>query len=128
MEYLKFTHITFAALSFCGFFIRGIGTFFGSDWLNKKWLKILPHVIDTVLLSTALFMLYLYQWSVLDYAWLQVKVVALLIYIALGMVALKYGRSINVRFTAWLMGLLVFAFIVSVALTKSGYGFFDGLL
>jgi len=123
MEWIKSIHISCVVLSFSGFFIRGIWMLFGSSLLHKKWVKILPHVVDATLLLSALLMLYIMQWSVLDYQWLQVKIGALLVYIWLGMLALKPGRSKRTRFFAWLSGLIVFLFIVSVALTKSVYGF-----
>ena len=95
----------------------------GSVLLHKRWVKTVPHVVDATLLTSALFMLYLFNWSVFDHQWLQVKIVALLVYIGLGMLALKPGRPMNIRFGAWVAGLLVFLFIVSVALTKSASGF-----
>jgi uncharacterized membrane protein SirB2 len=123
MEWLKPLHISCVALSFCGFFLRGVWMLRGSAWLHNKWVKRLPHVVDTGLLVSALSMLYVMQWSVLDHPWLQVKIVALLVYIGLGTLALKPGRSLGVRVAAWMIGLLVFLFIVSVALTKSVSGF-----
>ena len=89
-------------------------------------MKVLPHVIDATLLSSALLMLYFSQWSVIENAWLQVKIIALLVYIGLGMVALKFGQTLRVRVFAWLAGLVVFLFIVSVALSKSVFGFLSG--
>lgn len=123
MEWVKIIHISCAVLSFSGFFLRGIWMLFDSSLLYKRRVKTAPHVIDAILLFSAFLMLYIMQWSVLDYQWLQVKIGALLVYIALGMLALKPGRSKRVRFVAWLLGLLVFLFIVSVAISKSVFGF-----
>jgi len=123
MEWVKAIHVSCAVLSFSGFFLRGIWMLSGSSLLYKRWVKTAPHVIDATLLFSAFLMLYIMQWSVLDYQWLQVKIGALLVYIALGMLALKPGRSKRVRFAAWLLGLVVFLFIVSVAVSKSVFGF-----
>lgn len=123
MDWLKLIHISCVVLSFSGFFLRGVWMLSDSAMLQKKWVKIFPHIVDTTLLSSALIMLYTRQWSVLDHQWLQVKIFALLLYIGLGMLALKPGRSKAARAGAWLAGLLVFAFIVSVAFTKSVSGF-----
>jgi len=123
MEWVKSIHISCVILSFSGFFIRGIWMMLGSSLLYKKWVKTLPHVVDATLLLSALLMLYIMQWSVLDYQWLQVKIGALLVYIWLGMLALKPGRPKRIRFVAWLSGLIVFLFIVSVAINKSVFGF-----
>ena len=123
MDWLKLIHVSCVVLSFSGFFLRGVWMLSDSIMLQKRWVKIFPHIVDTTLLSSALIMLYTRQWSVLDHQWLQVKILALLVYIGLGMLALKPGRSKVVRSAAWLAGLLVFVFIVSVAFTKSVSGF-----
>ncbi|RDH84412.1 MAG: hypothetical protein DIZ80_02745 [endosymbiont of Galathealinum brachiosum] len=123
MEWIKTLHISCVVLSFCGFFLRGLLMITGSALLYNRWVKTVPHVVDATLLISALFMLYLFHWSVLDHQWLQVKIVALLVYIGLGMLALKPGRPVRLRLGAWVLGSLVFLFIVSVALTKSVYGF-----
>ena len=123
MEWIKTLHISCVVLSFCGFFLRGLLMILGSELLYNRWVKTVPHVVDATLLISALVMLYLFHWSVFDHQWLQVKIVALLVYIGLGMLALKPGRPARVRLGAWVAGSLVFLFIVSVALTKSVYGF-----
>lgn len=125
MEWLKPIHITCAVLSFSGFFLRGIWMLLDSNLINKKWVKIFPHVIDTLLLASALMMLYVLHLSIFENTWLLVKIGALLVYIALGMLALKYGKNKQVRCVAWGSGLLVFMYIVSVALTKSTLGFIN---
>jgi len=123
MEWIKSIHISCVVLSFSSFFLRGIWMMFDSSLLHNRWVKTVPHVVDATLLLSALLMLYIMQWSVLDYQWLQVKIGALLVYIVLGMLALKPGRPKRIRFMAWLSALVVFLYIVSVALTKSVYGF-----
>jgi len=94
-----------------------------SPRLKTRWSKVLPHLIDTTLLISALLMLYVMNMSVLQNDWLIAKISALFIYILLGMVALKYARTKKVRGMAWFMGLIVFIYIASVALTKSIAGF-----
>lgn len=118
MEWIKTLHVSCVVLSFCGFFLRGIWMLSNSALLHNRWVKTVPHVVDATLLTSALIMLYLFHWSVLDHQWLQIKIVSLLVYIGLGMLALKPGRSIIFRFNAWAAGLLVFLFIVFVAITK----------
>ena len=125
MEWLKPVHITCAVLSFSGFLLRGIWMLQDSSLLNQKWVKIFPHVIDTILLVSALMMLYVLHLSAIENSWLLAKIGALLVYIALGMLALKYGKNKQVRGVAWVSGLLVFLYIMSVALTKSILGFIN---
>jgi len=94
-----------------------------SSLLQQRWVKTVPHVVDAILLSSALIMLYIMQWSVFDQLWLQAKIVALLVYIGLGFLALKPGRSKVIRGGAWFAALFVFLYIVSVAYTKLLVGF-----
>jgi len=98
-----------------------------SSLLSQRWVKILPHIIDTTLLGSALLMLYVSRMSLSQNPWLMAKIIALIIYILLGMLALKKGRTKRVRGLAWGLGLLVFAYIVSVALSKSVAGFLSWL-
>ena len=127
MECIKVIHISCVVLSFCGFFMRGIWMLSDSKLWQKKWVKIFPHVIDSILLVSALLMLFVFNWSIFEEEWLQVKIGLLLIYIVLGMFALKKGRTKRVRFGAWIAGMMVFLFIVSVALSKSIFGVFSYL-
>ena len=69
-------------------------------------------------------MLFIFNWSVFEEEWLQAKIGLLLLYIALGMVALKEGKTKRIRVLAWVSGMTVFLFIVSIALNKSIFGVF----
>ena len=51
-------------------------------------------------------------------SWLTAKVIALIVYIALGTIALKRGKTKAVRSGALLAAIVTFAYIVSVALTR----------
>lgn len=115
---LKYVHVTCVILSGAGYFLRGIGMMRGSPWLQSKAARVLPHVIDTVLLASALAL----TWQVRQYpfvhTWLTAKVLGLLGYIALGAIGLKYGRTRKIRIGAWLAALVLFLYIVLVALTR----------
>lgn len=116
---LKHLHMTFAALSGLLFLIRGIWMLRASPRLQQRWVRIVPHIIDTLLLASAVG---LAMWS-LQYPgqspWLTAKVTALVAYIVLGAVALKRGRTRQARALAFVGALLCFAYIVAVALTKN---------
>ena len=51
---LKHLHITFVALSGLLFLVRGIWMLSGSQRLQQRWVKIVPHVVDTLLLASAI--------------------------------------------------------------------------
>ena len=120
MTYLaiKHLHLTCAALSICLFMLRGGWMLMDSPQLHRPWVRIAPHAIDTVLLISALVMVFWSGQYPFVQLWLTVKVFALIAYIFLGSLALKYGKTKTVRLAALIAALLVFAYIVKVALTK----------
>ena len=121
---LLLVHVTSALLSICGFIFRGILRFSGSDLVNRKWLKITPHIIDTVLIVSAI-MLYLRSGlELLSTPWLLAKIVALLLYIALGLIAFRFGKTRTIRLVAFFEAIFVFAYIIGVAVTKNPFVFF----
>jgi uncharacterized membrane protein SirB2 len=124
MDYstLKAVHQWAVVLSIGGFFARGIGGLMSASWVRGRVAKTLPHVVDTVLLGSALWLAWMLRLSPGNAPWLVAKIVGLLVYIGLGMLALRPGRPLPVRALAWVGALLVFGWIVSVALTKSPLG------
>jgi len=125
MDYglVKLVHQSAVALSLAGFFARGVGSFADARWVRGALARRLPHIVDTVLLLSALTLAWMLRLTPGNAPWLVAKIVGLLAYIALGVVALRPGRPLGVRATAWLAALLVFGWIVSVALTKNPLGF-----
>jgi uncharacterized membrane protein SirB2 len=120
MDYITVKHIHVSSVMLSGsfFLLRGVWMLRDSSMLARRWTRILPHVVDTVLLGTAIV---LAAWSgqyPIAQPWLTAKVVALLAYVALGMVALKRGRTKQVRAAAFIVSLAVFGYIVGVAVTK----------
>jgi uncharacterized membrane protein SirB2 len=120
----KIIHVTTAALSFSGFFVRGVWMLKDSDMLQQRWVRITPQVVDTVLLVSAIALAVQLHMSPLGQPWLMAKIIALVVYIGVGLVALRFGRTKTIRTAAWLLGMLIFAYIVSVAVSKSVPGFF----
>ena len=129
MDYftVKTIHQTAVALSFAGFFARGCGALAQAPWVRSRVAKTVPHVVDTLLLGSALTLAWMLRLNPANTPWLLAKIVALLAYIVLGAVALRPGRSLRVRGMAWGAALLSFGYIVSVALTKSPLGFITWL-
>lgn len=119
---LKALHIVCALLSIAGFTLRGYWMITENPRLQLRLTRVLPHLVDSLLLASAIAMLIIWQVWPQQIDWLSVKLVALLVYIALGMVALRFGKTVRVRRSAWLLALLVAVFIVSVAYTKDPMG------
>jgi uncharacterized membrane protein SirB2 len=125
MDYalLKLVHQSAVALSALGFVARGLASLAEADWLRGRLARTLPHVVDSVLLASALGLAWTLRINPASAPWLLAKLIALPVYIGLGAVALRAGRPLVVRGAAGFAALFVLAWIVSVALTKSALGF-----
>lgn len=119
MDILKVIHVGSAILSISGFMLRGVWMLQDSPLLNARLTRVLPHVVDTVLLISAIALAMRNAQYPFVHAWLSAKVLALVAYIVLGSVALKYGRSRRVRATSYFLALAVFLYIVGVAVNRS---------
>jgi uncharacterized membrane protein SirB2 len=120
---LKHLHLTFVALSLLAFFVRGIWLFMNSSMLSKKWVKILPHIISTILLVSGIALAVHLSLSPGSQPWLMAKIIGLIVYIGLGVAAFKVPNP-NARKLLWVSALIVFAYIVCVAISKNPLGFF----
>jgi uncharacterized membrane protein SirB2 len=118
-ETLKLVHISAATLSICGFVLRGTWMLQDSAWLGRTGVRVVPHVVDTVFLASGIGLVWLLHLPVLRIPWLMTKLVAIVVYIGLGMLALRRGRSKTARASAFGAALLVYAYIVGVAISKS---------
>lgn len=120
MDYttLKHLHALTVVTTLALFLLRGYWMLGDSPRLQARWLKIAPHVNDTLLLAAAIAMLVVAELNPLDQPWLLAKIIGLFAYIGLGTVALKRGRTKAVRVKALIAALGVFAYIVAVAVTK----------
>lgn len=119
---LKGLHIACAFLSISGFTLRGYWMITNNLRLRQRLTRVLPHMLDTLLLGSAIGMLVMWQANPLAIPWLSAKLIALLCYIGLGLVAFRFGTSRRVRATAFGLALLTAAYIVTVAYMKSPLG------
>ena len=115
---IKYAHIACAILSGSLFLLRGIWMMRESTMLQHRVVKILPHVVDTVLLASALIMVFWSEQYPFVQNWLTAKVLALIVYITIGTIALKRGGTKTLRVCAFFGALLVFSYIGLVAITK----------
>lgn len=127
MDYftVKLIHQSAVALSLTGFFVRGAASLSGATWVQSRMAKTLPHIIDTVLLLSALTLAWMLSLTPANAPWLMAKVMGLVAYVALGVIAMRPTRSKRVRVAAWLAAMATAAWIVSVAITKSAWGVFS---
>ena len=125
MDYyaIKHFHMGCAAMSGSLFLLRGYWMWSNPARLQQRWVRTAPHVIDTALLASALTMVVLSHQYPFVQGWLTAKVLALLLYIVLGTIALKRGKTRAVRVTAFAAAVTTFLYIGSVAFTKQVWPF-----
>ena len=125
MQYLlaHHTHVTFVTISIVLFLLRGALMMAGSSWLQAPVLRVTPHVVDTMLLASALWLVSVLHLPFFQVPWLMAKVAGLIAYIALGSLALRPGRSKPVRVGAFFAALATVGWIVSVAIRHDPLGF-----
>jgi len=115
---LKHLHITTVYITLALFLLRGFWMLAAPARLDRLWVRIVPHLNDTVLLATAIGLVYMAWGNPLLHPWLVAKIAGLLAYIVLGSLALRRARSRAGRLKAFIAALAVFAYIVAVATSK----------
>lgn len=123
---LKHSHLLIIAVAFILFFVRGIFMMRNSPATNHKFFKIAPHILYTLLLVTGIGLAVLLSYSPQEQPWLLAKLIALVVYVVLGVLTFKHP-NLTVRKILWVLALIVFAYIASVARSKNALGFFAGL-
>ncbi len=116
---LKLVHMSCAMLTIAGFLTRGYWMMTGSALLQNRATKIAPHIIDTLFLLSGIAIIYVLNIQVMAQPWLLAKFAGLIVYIVLGVIALRPGRTAQIRTIAFVAAVSMFAYIVGVALTKS---------
>lgn len=114
---IKHAHMGFAYLSAISFAVRAGLMLASSPLLQRPAVRILPHVIDSLLLACAVTLVVLGNWP-LSSPWILAKIVALLAYVATGTIALKRGRTLAQRQGAVLLSFGLIFYLFAVAKTK----------
>jgi uncharacterized membrane protein SirB2 len=117
--FVKYVHVGCVVLSLAGFAARGALMLRGSPLLQARFVRVAPHVVDTLLLASALWLAWMMQQYPFVHGWLTAKVLGLLAYIILGSIALRRGHTRAVRLAALAGALLAAGYVVAVALTKN---------
>lgn len=116
---IKMAHITFALVSISLFMVRAIWSVFESPVLQKTWVKILPHIVDTLLLASAVYLAVASRQYPVQQHWLTAKLFALIAYILLGTMAIKRGKTPLQRGIFALLAIAVFGYMLTVAFYRS---------
>jgi len=118
---LKYIHILSIAASFALLFIRGVWLLQSYPPAQERWVKILPHIVDAVLLLSALGMLYVHAASGKG-DWMSAKLVLIVIYVTALVFLAKIARNLVQKLAAWLVASLVFLFITSISVLHDPRG------
>lgn len=117
--FIKQLHMSAAALSITCFVVRAWWSVRESPLRHARWVRILPHLIDTVLLGlgvTLMLLLAVWPWQ---HPWLAAKLLALLVYIGIGTIAIKQGARPQTRAAAAVAAVAVFGYMVGAAIRHS---------
>ncbi len=112
---LKCVHVAAVVVSFVLFTTRGFWMVTDSPLLHTRFARVVPHVVDTVLLASAIGLIVILRQYPFVQPWLTAKVLGLLVYIGLGTIALKRGRTPAIRIAALVSAIVVFLWIVATA-------------
>ncbi|WP_165088124.1 SirB2 family protein [Neisseria yangbaofengii] len=120
MQYLivKHSHMLFVAITILLFNLR-----FFLLWKNPQKplpgiLKALPHLNDTMLLFTGLWLMKLTHFTPFNAPWLAVKIVLLLVYIGFGVAMMRSAPRSSKFYVTYLCAMACVAAIVYMALFK----------
>ena len=116
---IKQLHVTAATLSILFFMLRAWWSVRGAPVLQTRWIKIAPHIIDTLLLTLGLVLMVMLAAWPHQHPWMAAKLIALLAYIGLGTLAIKRGRTPRARAIAALAAVLTFAYMLGAAIRHS---------
>lgn len=125
---IKAAHIGLVLLSGGLFALRGLLVLLGQRWANAAPVRYLSYTIDTFLLTAALMLLVVLKLNPFTTGWLAVKLVLLVAYVALGVIALRAGRSPLERWGGYIAALASFGFMYSVARDHHPLGVLSGWL
>ena len=118
MVWIKVVHMSLAGLTIAGFLLRSWWLLRESSLLQTRVVRILPHIVDTLLLASGVTLAVMTKTNPLEQDWLLTKILLLLVYIASGSVALKYAQNKAQRSVAFVIAICAVGNIVYIARNK----------
>ena len=112
---VKHLHVIAALLSITFFTVRAWWSVRESPWLQRPWVRVAPHVIDTALLGLGVWLMVLLQAWPWRAPWLAAKLLGLLLYILVGTIAIKRGKTPRTRGLAAIVAIVIFVYIIGAA-------------
>ncbi|WP_428623480.1 SirB2 family protein [Sedimenticola sp.] len=116
--WIKTLHVSTVIFTISFFVVRFFWMLRGSRLFNRRWVRLLSQINDTLLLFAGITLAVMSHQYPFSAPWLTAKLTALLVYILLGMLAFKWVESRPGRILCGLLALATADYIVSVALTR----------
>jgi uncharacterized membrane protein SirB2 len=117
MQLVKEMHVLLAYITVAGFVVRGLFAIADSPLRNAKWLRIAPHVVDTLLLAFGIALAVMMSLSPLANDWLMAKIIGLVAYIGFGVLAMR-ARSRPLKIFGFVLAIASVGYIFAVAYSK----------
>lgn len=114
----KHIHMTLAVISVLLFTLRFTWLLLNSELLQRKWVKIAPHIIDTLLLVIGVAMAVKLAINPMEQLWLAEKLIAVIAYIFTGYYTLKLARNRMMQIFGYLGAMGWVMLVVRLAMTK----------
>jgi uncharacterized membrane protein SirB2 len=118
MLIIKIIHVSCGTLSITGFLGRSILKFSNPQRLQQRWLKITPHLIDSILLASGIVLVMQTRQYPFVVGWVTTKLLVLVLYIGFGLVTLRFARTPKQLALGFVGACLSFSYIIAVAVTQ----------
>lgn len=122
---VKAAHVFFVALSLGLFTLRGCLILWDGRKPGSPLLRILPPLVDTLLLACGIWLLLILRLNPFTTPWLEVKLLCVATYIFLGVLAFRLERPWYLKVALFVTAIALFGFIASIALTHDPRGIFN---
>lgn len=124
--FLKYLHIICVAAAFALFFVRGLWLMQSYPESQEKWVRLLPHGVDGLLLLSGVAVLAMLPkgWPG---DWLTVKLALIVVYAALALYLFRRAQALASKLVLWLLGMLLFLFLTTIAVLHHPFGIFSVL-
>ena len=124
---IKLVHIVLVLISGSIFSLRGLLMLAGSAHSGHPLLKWTSYINDSLLLTAGLLLMTITQQYPGAQAWLSVKLGLLVVYIVLGVFALRRGRTRRSRGMFFFAALGVYVLMISIAISHQPMGLLHAL-
>jgi len=116
---VKGIHLITIIISLGGFCLRWILVMHDHPIMTRRWVRVIPHINDTILLMAAIALTLMIHQYPLAHHWLTAKIVGLVAYVLFGAMALRGGKTKRIKTLYFIAAVASFMFIVGAALNHS---------